>query len=571
MNETTYIWVVGCPRSGTTFLTNLIGQNCDLMYDEPGHDPALRRGAVSEWDFPEANSICFKWCENFRVADEILERFPNSYFVHIIRNRKNNVFSMAFPKETAFPPRDFPELGSSKDERLKSAMRTWVEYNKGCLDLRHQIGDRYIPVFYEHTTDYYDDIEDITGIDLLIRPTFKDQNIALDQLKELVLDWSQIPGADDLISEITTLRELERARILSKRQKLKRDAAREKAPTNPQESLLRVLDELREPSWSERCRGVEDHPSSPVVHPSTFGGLWVDYSDAPDVIAGQQELGQISPEEADALRSFHEKGYLILQRAIPAELIDAVTDDLRRAWRNDSKTCMASYYQRGEKFFVEAAEWQQHENEAKLLDLHMVSDSCRRLIFAEPLKRLLQLIFNSPAVAFQSLGFERGSQQGIHSDVAFVRVDSPRQFAASWIALEDVTEGNGELEYYPGSHRLPDYIFPNGSPWADPDIYDYTKNLHEIAAQAELSLERFLAKKGDVLIWNAGLFHGGARVVNPGATRRSVVTHYCPTYRHPPYFAALDEPSPIKIDEGGYVCGQYSTAVVSLGDEAADG
>ena len=26
-----------------------------------------------------------------------------------------------------------------------------------------------------------------------------------------------------------------------------------------------------------------------------------------------------------------------------------------------------------------------------------------------------------------------------------------------WVALEDITEDNGPLHYYPGSHRLPDY------------------------------------------------------------------------------------------------------------------
>jgi hypothetical protein len=33
------------------------------------------------------------------------------------------------------------------------------------------------------------------------------------------------------------------------------------------------------------------------------------------------------------------------------------------------------------------------------------------------------------------------------------------QFAASWIALEDVQPGAGELFYYVGSHRLPDHLY----------------------------------------------------------------------------------------------------------------
>lgn len=68
-------------------------------------------------------------------------------------------------------------------------------------------------------------------------------------------------------------------------------------------------------------------------------------------------------------------------------------------------------------------------------------------------------MFERPAVGFQSLYFRWGSQQAVHQDTAFVKVSSPMEFAASWIALEDIKSGSGELEYYIGSHRLDDYCF----------------------------------------------------------------------------------------------------------------
>ena len=36
----------------------------------------------------------------------------------------------------------------------------------------------------------------------------------------------------------------------------------------------------------------------------------------------------------------------------------------------------------------------------------------------------------------------------------------------------------------------------------------------------------FLAKKGDLLIWHANLFHGGEPHVNRERTRKSMVLHY---------------------------------------------
>ena len=36
----------------------------------------------------------------------------------------------------------------------------------------------------------------------------------------------------------------------------------------------------------------------------------------------------------------------------------------------------------------------------------------------------------------------------------------------------------------------------------------------------------FLPRKGDVFIWHAQLYHGGAPIETPGRTRRSMVAHF---------------------------------------------
>jgi len=45
----------------------------------------------------------------------------------------------------------------------------------------------------------------------------------------------------------------------------------------------------------------------------------------------------------------------------------------------------------------------------------------------------------------------------------------------------------------------------------------------------------FRAKKGDVLLWHAGLAHGGAPISEPTASRLSLVGHYCPRGVRPLY------------------------------------
>ncbi len=184
----------------------------------------------------------------------------------------------------------------------------------------------------------------------------------------------------------------------------------------------------------------------------------------------------------------------------------------------------------------EASRTYLRKGDAKLLDLHNVSEAVQRIIFADSISRFLHILFQRPALAFQSLGFYYGSQQNLHQDAAFVRVSSPLEFVASWIALEDIQPGSGELEYYPGSHLLPTHMFANKHIWVeydDPELKHFHEDLHKLAKETGLSIQRFLAKKGDVFIWAPGLIHGGSPVSDPNLTRKSLVTHYCPADQQP--------------------------------------
>jgi ectoine hydroxylase-related dioxygenase (phytanoyl-CoA dioxygenase family) len=166
-------------------------------------------------------------------------------------------------------------------------------------------------------------------------------------------------------------------------------------------------------------------------------------------------------------------------------------------------------------------------------------------MLAPPITEFLGLIFESRALASQSLGFLRGSAQGSHQDSAYVTYTLPRQFAASWIALEDVSIGAGELFYYPGSHRLPDFTYSvryksiaearrmGRSPEeVNPQAHQHVQSLDATAARFGLTKQVFAAKQGDVLLWHADLVHGGHPVSNQ-VTRKSIVTHYCPKHVAP--------------------------------------
>jgi ectoine hydroxylase-related dioxygenase (phytanoyl-CoA dioxygenase family) len=175
----------------------------------------------------------------------------------------------------------------------------------------------------------------------------------------------------------------------------------------------------------------------------------------------------------------------------------------------------------------------------KLLDYHAFSENARTATAAPRVVEFLTAIFETKPKAFQSLTFWKGSQQPIHKDTAYVQVDgAPMIIAASWLALEDIESGTGELEYYVGSHRGPEFLFGGEHKWksfAPQDHKKFLQSLHDDAEKYGFKKGSFLAKEGDVLIWHADLAHGGSEIQKPGRTRQSLVTHFTSENHDPPY------------------------------------
>ncbi|GAC1370579.1 MAG: hypothetical protein NVSMB30_09370 [Hymenobacter sp.] len=74
------------------------------------------------------------------------------------------------------------------------------------------------------------------------------------------------------------------------------------------------------------------------------------------------------------------------------------------------------------------------------------------------LRALVAALLGHETTLFQSINFLTGSEQRTHSDSIHMSTFPLGGLAAAWVALEDITPGNGPLHYYPGSHRLPYYL-----------------------------------------------------------------------------------------------------------------
>ncbi len=304
----------------------------------------------------------------------------------------------------------------------------------------------------------------------------------------------------------------------------------------------------------------DPHDVNPPVRPrfrSQFGGLWTDLSNADAILAGKVATGAISPSEGRLVGEFIQKGFVLLPRAVDLNLVDRVLEDIESIAEGKIQR-KASYWDSTGHHIETATRENTVQLEAKILDMHEASDSAQQIIFAPAISRFLNIVFERPALAFQSLGFIRGSQQGVHRDTAFVRVSSSQEFVASWIALEDVVPGSGELEYYVGSHALPDYLFSGADRWVkpgNPELEGFSGALHEMAKAANLEFTQFRPKKGDALIWAAELMHGGSQIEDESRTRKSLVTHYCPVDQHPMYFYKGNQVKRPSVG-GNFICAE---------------
>jgi hypothetical protein len=159
------------------------------------------------------------------------------------------------------------------------------------------------------------------------------------------------------------------------------------------------------------------------------------------------------------------------------------------------------------------------------------SPAVRALASLPRLSKLLGDVYGRRPFPFQTLNFQCGSQQPVHSDAIHFHSEPGGFMCGVWIALEDIAPGCGPLTYYPGSHRLPVLTMRGaGVDRPDPDEDDYVH--HYLAAiagrltDAGLTEQEALLKKGQALIWTANLAHGGSAITRPGATRRSLVVHF---------------------------------------------
>ena len=220
----------------------------------------------------------------------------------------------------------------------------------------------------------------------------------------------------------------------------------------------------------------------------------------------------LSSEQAKLATDYHENGYLVVQNLFTDELIEQVKKDML------------------EKGFNPDYPIDTFRNDIRIQDLWQKSDAVQQMAAHPEIIKVLDMLYDREVIPFQTLNFKVGSQQKAHSDTLHFSSLPARYMCGVWVALEDITEDNGPLFYYPGSHKTTEYNFShfkNSIADTSYDNYPEYENFMEALMEASpYKKTKFLAKKGDALIWSSNIVHGGSAVNDPNSTRFSQVTHY---------------------------------------------
>ena len=322
-------------------------------------------------------------------------------------------------------------------------------------------------------------------------------------------------------------------------------------------SPLDAARELARRAWAR----TRQRRAIPGFH-SRFGGLWTDRLDARAELERRLARAQLTREQAGKLTFWMENGFWIEKGAVPEETLVALEHELARLAADRADPPLVELGGRYERLGPET------HGHVKLVDAYARSRAALSAAFAPRVREFLRLVFEADALLFQSLSFERGSEQPVHQDTAYVVVTPPLAFAAAWIALEDVRAGSGELVYYPRSHRLEDHLFGGTNKnWnAQRDGLAAQEHFHaellRRCAARGLAPATFLPARGDVLFWSADLAHGGSPITDARLTRRSLVCHYCPAHATPYYFHHRPERRAVRSFAPG--CG-YASSHYALG------
>lgn len=224
----------------------------------------------------------------------------------------------------------------------------------------------------------------------------------------------------------------------------------------------------------------------------------------------------LSQEDKDLCMEFAENGFVVVDLDIDdkfmTELVESLLDDKAGSYFYNPQTIR----------YFEAWKYSSH---------------VRALALNKKVMRTLKILYGRDAIPFQTINFITASEQDVHSDTIHFHTVPNYWMAGVWVALEEMSEDNGTLQYIKGSHKLPVMEFHkmNMAPpeWShvaggkEQRKYDtYEEFVKAVVEASGLERVKYVGPAGKAIIWAANTLHGGTKLTDKERTRKSQVTHY---------------------------------------------
>jgi phytanoyl-CoA hydroxylase len=276
------------------------------------------------------------------------------------------------------------------------------------------------------------------------------------------------------------------------------------------------------------------------VRPAPDEVLWLMRPDAIDRARATAPDPEIRRHAVEMI----ERGYTVVEQAVPGDLCDGVVADFRRWCAENSEHVQP---------FLDP-----YGHYPRLHNLQHASRNAELVFACNRALPIEDFCFGYRTTLCSSLFYERGSGQTIHRDLPYFCTVPLHFYFGMWVALEDVDPGNGPLLVWPGGHRsqidpyqIASQVVPPGS--AIPPVHDplwraYQGELERQCAEAGIVPEPILARKGDTVVWHPLLPHAGGPIHDLTRTRFSIVFHttpgHVPMYQADVFFDRSAKPSP---------------------------
>jgi len=242
------------------------------------------------------------------------------------------------------------------------------------------------------------------------------------------------------------------------------------------------------------------------------------------------ENNDYSEQQKKYIKDFKENGYIIIDLELEDNFVKELINTVYNSDINNKSF--------NEEYF--------HYNESKrIVHEWENNDYVKELALNKKIMKILELLYGKKPFPHLTINFNKGTEQPLHSDTIHFNCIPQGWMAVAWIALEDINNNNGPITFVPKSHRLPDYdyttlklnLIENNNENNDKNYKIYNEFIENLVEINKFEKCKALMKKGQAIIWDAKLLHGGSKILDKNTTRYSQVQHYffegCEQYYHP--------------------------------------